>query len=96
MPTLDSQTEARRGIAEKIAREIARLNPTACVYHGERGVYVTTAAARLLLIYSWAITGALVDLGDTPLDVTDYTDLATLTPVSENSNGEPRDRRENL
>lgn len=84
MPTLDSQTEARRGIAEKIARDVARLNPTACVYHGERGVYVTTAAARIVMLYSWAITGALVDLGEQPLDVTDYTDLATLTPVLEN------------
>ena len=85
MSTLDSQTEARRGIAEKIARDLARLNPTACVYHGESGVYVTTAAARILLLYSWAITGTLVDLGGTPLDVTDYTDLRTLTPVLENN-----------
>lgn len=81
--TLDSQTEARRGISEKIARDLARLNPTGCFYYDHRGVYVTTAAARILLLYSWTITGPIVDLGDTPHDVTNYTDLATLRRLDE-------------
>lgn len=75
--SLDSQTEARRGVASKLACSCALANPGMCFAYDPSGVYALHQG-RVLMFYSWAITGALVDLSDSPRDVTDYTNRAAL------------------